>query len=186
MQKTLASLLAGALAQFAPAAHALVVTLAPSPATVAPGETFTVEVIASQLFDGLDPTDELLAFGFDVTVSNPSAVSLTGAAVGAGFDDDSALLPDTDVAGSAFPGLTADPIVLATLSFQAGEPGVVQLGIASTPSDLNEGLRYFLAGQQPLAGSVAVTVVPEPSMALLLGSGAALLIAVGTRRRSRG
>jgi hypothetical protein len=186
MQKTLASLLAGALALLAPAAHALIVTLTPSSTTVAPGGGFTVEVVASQVFDGLDPAAEVLAFGFDVAVSDPARAVFTGASVGTGFDDDSAVLPETDVAGSALPGLTADPIVLATLSFQAGLPGVVQLGIVSTPADSNEGLTYFLAEPRALAGSVTVTVVPEPSTSLLLGAGAAILIGFGTRRRSRG
>jgi hypothetical protein len=184
MQKILGSVLAGALALLAPAANALIVTLVPSSATVAPGEAFTVEVVASQVFDGLDSGDEVLAFGFEVTVSAAAVATFTGAAVAAAFDDDSALLPDTEVAGSAFPGLTADPIALATLSFQAGAPGVVQLGVASALSDPNEGLTYFLAGQQALDGSVTVTVVPEPSSVLLLAAGVAVLIGRRAHRRT--
>jgi PEP-CTERM motif len=182
MHKTLVCLLTAAILALSPAAHALILVLTPSSTAVDPGEDFTVQVTASQVFDGLDPADEVLTFGFDVTVSDPTRTAFTGATVGGGFDDDSPSLPDTDVAGEAFPSVTDDAIVLALLSFRAGQPGAVELGIASDLSDPNEGLRYLLAGQRELAGGVTITVVPEPSTALLLAAGVALLVGLGMRR----
>ena len=99
-------------------------------------------------FDGLDPLEEVLAFGFDVSVDNPALVSFGGASIASPFNDDSAFFPGTDVAGSAFPGIpndgTNDTIQLATLSFQALDVGSTSLGIFSDTLDLNEGLFYFL------------------------------------------
>ncbi len=135
MQRTLACLLGAATLCLPAAAQALVMALNPSSHVVNPGNSFTVQVTASQVFDGLDPADEVLSFGFDVTLSDPAVAAFTGATVAAAFDDDSSSLPGADVAGSAFPGLTEGPMLLATLTFQAGEPGVVELGIAAELSD---------------------------------------------------
>jgi hypothetical protein len=63
------------------------------------GEVFGVNVTLTQL----STTDALFAFGFDV--ETPAGLSFIGAEVATQFIDDSILLPDTDVAGSAFPPL---------------------------------------------------------------------------------
>jgi hypothetical protein len=90
MKKLLASVSTAAMLALAPAAHALVVALHPLSTVVSPGASFTVEVIASQVFEGLDPGDEVLTFGFDVT-SSSSAIAFTGAMVDSRFLDDSGL-----------------------------------------------------------------------------------------------
>ena len=56
-----------------------------------------MDVIANNVFDGLDPFDEVLAFGFDVSVSDTSLVSFVGATVTPPFDDDSGFFLDTGV-----------------------------------------------------------------------------------------
>ena len=90
--------------------------------------------------------------------------------------------PDTDVAGSVFPGIpndgTNDTIQLATLSFQALNVGSTSIGIFSDIIDLNEGLVYFLSGNTDITASTNITIVekpdtviPEPSTYALLTMG---------------
>ena len=169
-------------------AHALLVDLT-RPKTQIPIDVhhiFTVNVTAKDVFSGLDPFEEVLAFGFDVFVSDTSIVNYLGAVVAAPFDDDSVFFPNTDVAGSVFPGIsnesTNDTILLATLSFVVLSKGEVSLGIKSDLTDFNEGLIYSLEGNKDITSSIVVTI-PEPNALLLIGIG---LAGLGyTRRRAR-
>jgi hypothetical protein len=130
------------------------------------GERFGVNII----YTGLSADDELLAFGFDV--NSPAGLSFLGANIGAPFSDDSLLLPDTDVAGSAFPGLPGgDDIILARLNFEAVSAGTRLIGIVSDLGDPNEGLFTLLDPQIDLTSSVTINVVPVPGSLLLFGSG---------------
>lgn len=146
------------------------------------GGTFDVDVLVSDL----DPFDEILAFGFDVSAD--TGLSYNGAVVGLDFFDDSALWFNTDVAGSAFPGATGDPILLATLSFTPTVTGTLTLGIESDPFGpdfgLSEGLITLMDFvPYDLTTSLDVTVseatpVPEPSTLILLGIGFASLLGI--------
>ena len=164
-------------------AHAVMSTdLSLSDSTVPVGATFTLDVAINDAFDGLDPLEEVLAFGFNVSIDNPALVSFGGVSVAAPFNDDSAFFPATDVAGSVFPGIanegTNDTIQLATLSFQALDVGSTSLEIFSDTLDLNEGLIYFLSDSADINASTTITivgkpdaVVPEPSTFALVTLG---------------
>lgn len=169
--------------------HASVIELQ-LPGTVHVGDIVTLDVRATNVFDGLDLSEEVLAFGFDVWMSNAGALSFEGAAVAFPFDDNSAFFPNTDVAGSVFPGLpndgTHNTIPLATLSFRALIAGPLSLGIVSDITDLNEGLIYFLSGSQDITATTNLVIeprqtVPEPHVAMLLG--AALVGGLAEKRR---
>ena len=142
------------------------------------GEAFDIDVIAV----GVAATDEVLAFGFDVIHS--SSFDFNSAMVGAGFMDDSALLPDTDVAGIAFPGIQGgDDITLATLNFTALLAGIYSLVIYTDVADRNEGLFTFDLGQIDITTTSKVSVVPIPTTLLLLGTGLAGLLVLKRRFR---
>lgn len=185
--------LVAALCLLAPAAQALQVELVPSEATVAVGEALTLEVVVTEVFDGLAAAEEVLAFGFDVFLADPGRVAFTGATVAAPFDDDSAFLPETDVAGSVFPGLANTAanatLTLAILGFQALAEGTPVVGIVSDVADPNEGLVLFDAGNVdltariPLSITPAATPVPEPQAWLLLSVALAGLAGYGWRLR---
>lgn len=184
--RTLFAAALGALLLAALPARAYQVTLV-GPTQVTLGSTFSFDVL---LTDAVGFEDELLAFGFDVTSANPSIAQFTGATVYAPFNDDSASFVSTMVAGSVFPGLTrgdGTSFLLARLTFQALAAGLTTLGITSDTLDLNEGLVYLLAGNQPLAAtaSIAIAPVPEPSAYVLLVAGL-VVIGLVSRRRTRG
>jgi hypothetical protein len=130
------------------------------------GEVFGVNVTLTDL----SSADALLAFGFDV--ESAAGLSFIGANLNTQFIDDSLLLPDTDVAGSAFPALPGgEDIHLATLSFQATSIGTHLLSLVSDLEDPNEGLFTLLDPQIDLTSSVKVNIVPVPSALLLFCSG---------------
>lgn len=166
-------------------AYAVVIELDPSQTEIGQGDVFSIDVVANGVFEGLDLLDEVLAFGFDVTVSDASVVRLLGATVASPFDDDSGLFPDTDVAGSAFPGIAndgaSDRLLLATLIFESLTKGVTSVGIQSDLSDFNEGLIYFLSSPVDISTSMLVTV-PEPASYWLLFAALAAGLAGRARR----
>jgi len=187
-------LLLGTLAVSAPATFALSVDLQLSDPALTVGETFTIDVVVHDVFPGIAPVEEaVLAFGFDVAISAPSLVSFMGATVAAPFDDDSALLPNTDVAGSVFLGLPNDVLhetfLLATLTFRALDIGGLTLGITSDTTDLSEGLFYLLAGNTDITANLPVTIqanaIPEPGTLVLLASGVLGVLGYRWRRRQR-
>jgi hypothetical protein len=135
------------------------------------GEPFDIDVVAV----GVPDMDEVLAFGFDVIHS--SSFRLNKATVGTGFNDDSAMFPNTDVAGSAFPGVSGgNDVLLATLNFSPSLLGTFSLVIYSDLADPNEGLFTFDFPQVDITTRDTVSVVPIPATFLLLGSGLAGLI----------
>ena len=73
-----------------------IVSLDLSSTSVNVGGSFSVDVRV----DGVEASDRLLAFGFDVT--NDAEITFVSATVDPRFFDDSAFFATTDVAGSAF------------------------------------------------------------------------------------
>ena len=146
------------------------------------GDTFNVDVVANDVEGG----DNLLAFGFDLDYGM-TAFAFNGATVGPSFFDDSFRFLDTGVAGSTFPGLSGDNILLASLSFTSLAPGTFSLGIISNLFDLNEGLTTLFGPKINMTQSLDIGVssapVPEPSTILLLGSGLAGLAFYRRKRK---
>ena len=72
-------------------AHAVITTdLNLSDTNVQVGQTFTMNVVINDVFGELDPFEEVLAFGFDVSIENSALVSFGDASIASPFDDDSA------------------------------------------------------------------------------------------------
>ncbi len=153
-----------------------IVSLNPSSTSLAPNESFSVDVLLS----GVEVTDPLLAFGFDVDTG--AGLRFNGATIAAMFFDDSDAFATTDVGGSAFPAVSGEGILLATLSLTAGfTPGLWDIALTSTGSDfgVSEGL-FTLSETFALQAGTAVevvggTAVPLPSSVLLVVLGLLLL-----------
>jgi hypothetical protein len=144
------------------------------------------DTFALNLFVDLNGSDfEIFAFGFDL-IFDPSQFTPGPAIVATPFEDLSNLWSGTDVAGSAFPGVGGDDILLAVLTFKALLPGNFSIGILSDLNDPFEGLRIWPDNNGPidLTSSVSVTVSPvlEPATLTLLAAGLASLAA--WRRRT--
>lgn len=156
-----------------------IITLSPSYSKVETGESFTVNV----LLGGIQASDALLAFGFDV--SNMSELSYNGATIGAAFSDDSSAFSSTDVAGSAFPPVFGDNILLSTLAFTAGSvEGVWGISVLTDLEfRFSEGL-FTEYDIYDVAGSTSIEVVsqvPLPAALWLFGSG--LLMIAGYAKK---
>ncbi len=146
------------------------------------GDTFDVIVVANDV-EYIDSTlgcmDRLLSFGFDLNY-NMTSFAFNGATIGSLFFDDSSLLLATDVAGSAFPGVSGDDILLASLSFASLTVGTFSLGITSSSSDLNEGLTTLLGPKIDMTQNLDIEVsgapIPEPSTMILMCLGLVCMI----------
>ena len=142
------------------------------------GKAFDIDVIAV----GVTALDQVLAFGFDIIHS--SSFNFNKATVGNGFNDDSAMLPNTDVAGSAFPAIPGGTdILLATLNFTPSLAGTFSLVLFSDLANSNEGLFTLDYPQIDITTCSKVNVVPIPTTLMLFGTGLAGLVML--RRRFR-
>ncbi len=169
-------------------AHALLIDFKLSQTEIVAGDIFTIDVIANEVFKGQDSLEELLAFGFDVSISDTSIVNYLGALVSASFENDSGLFPDTDIAGSSFPGISPidivdDSILLATLSFEALMKGEPFIGIKSDLNDF-QGLFFFRNDPADITSSIRISIITEPTSIALMLIGIAGLGAYRLRRLS--
>ncbi|ABC33311.1 hypothetical protein HCH_06681 [Hahella chejuensis KCTC 2396] len=151
------------------------------------GDAFYVDVILEKPFDGLFEGDELLAFGFNLGY-DAGVLQLIDSTMGAPWDDDSALFPGIDVAGSAFPGVTDDSgagLLLARLSFSAVAAGLSQLSLfGDSAANPDLGLLY-VSGSDVIDArkDMRIYSVPQPaSMWMLALGGLGLLV----RRKAAG
>ncbi|WP_321495236.1 PEP-CTERM sorting domain-containing protein [uncultured Desulfobacter sp.] len=162
-------------------AMALTMDLQTTSTTVALGNTFKVEVWVNSE----DIDEELLSFGFDVSITDGDNLSYVGYDLGTYFDDDS-LLADLDVAGSTFPGVADDDVLLATLTFTAISIGMDNINVSGAYDEDGlsfSGLFYELNGFDIEASlDITVTTVPEPATIFLLGVG--LLTFMGVSRKN--
>jgi hypothetical protein len=154
----------------APARAAVIVRAVPSAASVAAGDTLTVELRAAAdqpLFGfGLD----LLFDGGVLSVTAPPVIAAPWNALNA---------PDGDgLAGVVFPnGISGPDLLLATLTFSALAPGATTILPGVSAGDLTEGFPLDPSGFASDVSFVGaqVQVVPEPSSAALLGFALAAL-----------
>lgn len=158
----------------------ITLSLTPSSSTVQVGDHFDVVVAVAGAQAAPYTGDEVLGFGFDVDLGAASLVAWTAATVAIPpfADDLSALLLNTDVAGSVGfgAGLPDDAFTLAVLSFTALAEGTLDLGIASDLLDLNEGLIYLLGDPLDLRASIPVTISAAEGAAPLPATLALLLV----------
>ena len=154
------------------------------------GESFDVQV----LVDGDNINLDLLAFGFDVNTTG-AVFAYDGYEIETRFDDDSSRV-DPDVAGSAFPGITDDDVLLATLRFTALEAGTGSLHASGLTDKLFYGLAYeidpIIPGWYAIDASLDITInpgpvapVPEPATIILAGAGLAGLAGFKRKRKNR-
>lgn len=178
-KKSLLACLLFSAIEFAWAAPTIDLQVSDSTLTV--GEDFSISVLVSNI----ESTDQLLAFGFDVA-ADPLFSFLGGAINTAIFTDDSIFFPTTDVAGSAFPAISGDNILLATLSFKAVSAGTASIGIFADAADfgLYEGL--FTENSIFAISNVKnlnVSPVPEPETWGMLLSGLGLVVFAARRKK---
>ncbi len=166
-----------AFALLSVASHAASVTVSAPPSV---SGSFDVAVDATNVFANFpDPTDGLIAFGFNVDVGSP-LITFTGATVNSTFFQDlSGCCAGTDVVAlvdtpsfELQAGDFTEPLLLATLHFSVNGAGSTTVGIsADNSADLNQGL-IFLSGAENFSDSArvtAATVTPEPDTMLIAG-----------------
>lgn len=195
-RRWLLSLLIGlsVLVVSAPASAVLItVGFDPSSIITAPGDTFSLDLIAS-----VDPTAAFVSFGLDITF-DPAILDTTNAVVNGSIFGGSAVDFSTDglieLTGFVFPlplglGSVSGSLTLASLTFLAEAVGTTALIPGIDPLDPTEGFGLPLppGGKVPLneitLNSGSVRPVPEPTTILLFGVGLAGIAGFRTRKRT--
>jgi hypothetical protein len=172
---------AALLAFAAPAPAAVIVRAVPSAASVAAGDTLTVELRAAA-------DQALFGFGLDLLFDGGVLSVSAGPVIAAPWDALDA--PDGDgLAGVVFPdGISGPDLLLATVTFSALTPGATTILPGVSAGDLTEGFPLDPSGFASDVSFVGaqVQVVPEPSSAALFGlTLAALSLARGRGRKIR-
>lgn len=154
------------------------------------GSAFDVAVQVNDVFGGRAAGDVVVAFGFDVTIGNPSVFHFTNATAGSLFQP--LALGTPTVAGFATNPLGiglgdfSGPLTLAILHFTALQPGVTTIGVTWNSNDLNQGLVFLDLPVNPISAATtvqAVASVPEPSSLILTAP--ALVFYRRVRRRAK-
>jgi len=140
------------------------------------GTLFDVDLVA-------DIAQPVVGWGLDLSITNPTIAALIGiSAYGPSWTP--AYAPDGDwLAGLAFPNSVAgNDVLLATLTFVAGDLGQTDLLASYTLTDMTEGFPLDPTGfAQVTFQPGRITVTPEPAT-LLLVAPAAVMFARCRRR----
>lgn len=181
----LKTLVAALIAAGSLAAQAATVSLSGT-GSAAVGQTFSLDVLLLQPFDGERAGDELLAFGMDLSF-DASLLRLVGVSVAPGWSDDSGFT-GVVLSGSAFPGV-ADAgqasLALATLSFEVLGAGATSISVSGdSATSFDHGLLYLMAPTLDVQATHALALaVPEPGSYAMMLAGLGLL-SLAVRRRA--
>ena len=158
------------------------------------GSTFSVAVLATNVFSAPHVGDALAAYGFDVFVTGGSVTFVSSTAgplftdISASFAPGSPKVAAIATAGFLVAGDFVEPLRLATLVFQANSTGVATVSLGTNLLDLNQGLIY-LGGTDAISASAAVNPasapVPEPGTLMLTALAGAVLLFVRTHKFDR-
>ncbi|MDB6000077.1 MAG: hypothetical protein JWP52_1776 [Rhizobacter sp.] len=175
------------LAAASMASHAVTFELVPV-GTLEVGQSFDLQLHAVNPFQGQDPDESLLSFGFHLEFDT-NMLQFGSFTVAAGFDNDSAGLGANIFSASAFPFIDnagQTDLLLGTLHFDALRRGMTGVNLFTDASDLHrfQGFSYLFADTIDLNASTGLTIapIPEPSTVMLMAGGLAGLAA--WRRRS--
>jgi hypothetical protein len=155
--------------------------------TPAAGQSFDVQVRVEDPFAGLPSDEELLAFGFHLGF-DASQLELDSFTPAAGWEDDSAHLGAGIFSASIFPGVDnagQGELLLATLHFDALQPGAANLRLSTDAGDFDQGLIFLETDPVAITATDPLTLtsaVPEPASVLLMIAGLAGF--AGWRRRT--
>ena len=161
-------------------AQAATVTIDVHDAVVAPGETFTVDVVGNGFTDGL-----LTAWGLNIDSFDAAVVSANSVVVPAGTWEGAQSLgiisatSIVDIGGFTFgAGVGGDPILLATVEFTAAlVAGVTSLGLSEWGAQpfVNDSFVAYPNLSFDQTATITVAAVPVPAAVWLFGSALGLL-----------